>query len=153
MYRGLRVSPPSSRRRSATLRARELSVTAASPQTAFSSSSLPMSFPGLRSRASSTRNALGSTGNTSPALVSENSRSRTSTSSNLNTKDLFRSELSGVAEQGQQHAKCLGLDRQHLAGLGQRELPLPDFNVIESEYKGLIRHHDPIISSSIAWRK
>ena len=55
------------------LRASELSVTAASPQTAFSRSSFPISFPWLRSRTSSTRKALGSTAKTSPALTIENS--------------------------------------------------------------------------------
>ena len=35
------------------------------------------------------RKAFGSTANTWPAFVSENSRSRTSTSSNLKTKDLI----------------------------------------------------------------
>ena len=54
-------------------RVSEFSVTAASPQTAFSSSSLGMSFCGLRSRWRRTRKAFGLTGNTSPAFISENS--------------------------------------------------------------------------------
>src|ERR1039457_3286763 len=70
------------------LRVSEFSDTAVSPHTAVSSSSLGMSFCGLRSRCSSTRNAFGSTGNTSPAFTIENSRSRTSASPNLKTNDL-----------------------------------------------------------------
>ena len=52
-------------------RVSEFSVTAVSPHTALSSSSFAISFPGLRSRISRTRNAFGSTGQPFPALVSE----------------------------------------------------------------------------------
>ena len=71
------------------VRVRELSVTAASPHTAFSSSSFAISFWGLRNRI-------------------------------------------------QEHAKCLRFDRQHLASLDERELPLANLHVSESENNGLI---------------
>jgi hypothetical protein len=53
---GSRASSPKSRRSSAILRVSEFSVTAASHHTESSSSSFEISFPGLPSRISSTRN-------------------------------------------------------------------------------------------------
>src|SRR5580704_16882408 len=44
-------------------------------------------------------------------------------------------------EQEQEGAKRLRLHRQHLAGLDERELPLPNLHVVEAENKGLTRHH------------
>ena len=70
------------------LRAREFSVTAASPQTTFSSSSLVTTRLGLRNRKMRTRKALGSTANTWPDLIRENSRSWTSASAKRKIKDL-----------------------------------------------------------------
>ena len=70
-------------------RVREASVTAVSPQTAWSISSLVISFWGLCSRNKSARKAFGSSVNTWRAFVSKNSRSRTSTSPKRKTKDLL----------------------------------------------------------------
>src|SRR5258708_5860073 len=48
-------------------------------------------------------------------------------------------------QQEQEGAKCLRLDRQHLARLDERELPLPNLHVVKAENKGLTRHHKFII--------
>jgi hypothetical protein len=85
MYRGSRVSSPNKRRSSAMLRVSEFSETAQSFQTASSSSSFVISRCGFLSRKTSTRNAFGSTGNTSPHLTTQNSRSRTATSTSPST--------------------------------------------------------------------
>jgi hypothetical protein len=49
-----------------------------------------------------------------------------------NLKDrLAVDRLLRIAQQEQEHAKCLGLDRKHLAALGETELPFANFYVSE----------------------
>jgi hypothetical protein len=54
--------------------------------------------------------------------------------------------LLGVVQQEQEGAKRLRRDRQHLACLGERELPLANPHVVEAETKDLLAiniHHPP----------
>ena len=53
----------------------------------------------------------------------------------------LRDQLLWAAQQEQEDAKRLRLDRQHLALLEERELVLANLNVGEAENKGLILHH------------
>src|ERR1017187_2037919 len=93
------------------LRVSEFSLTAVSPHTASRSSSFVISFRGLCSRNSSTRNAFGSTGTTSPALMIENSRSRTSTSAKRNTEVLVSSMIHPL------HSKTHARSEEHTSEL------------------------------------
>src|ERR1019366_5631284 len=88
MYRGFLTSSLSRRRSLPMFCVSEFSVTEASPHTAFSSSSFEISFWGFCNRYNKTRNAFGSTCNTSPDLTRQTSRSRTSTPEKRKTNDL-----------------------------------------------------------------
>src|ERR1017187_3704303 len=50
-----------------------------------------------------------------------------------------------VVQQKQEGSKGLRLNRQHFARFGQRELPLANLDIVESENKGLNLHNKSII--------